>query len=100
MRPRRRLTLASPLPRDRAAADSEMFDAYHVQLVRIARFLCEDEETAEQLVMERFATPYRRWAAIREPEEACRCVRSCVRNGAADTASRARGFPPPMTFET
>jgi len=43
-----------------------MFDTHHVQLVRIGRFLGEDEETAEELVMERFATPFRRWAAIRE----------------------------------
>ena len=53
------------LPRDRTSAVTALFEEYYVNLVRMARLLVDDRETAEDVVMDAFTSLYRRWAAIR-----------------------------------
>lgn len=78
------------LPRDRTAAVTALFEARYVQLVRMARLLVDDRETAEDVVMDSFTSLYQRWAAVRDPDEAYRYVRSCVLNGARSQLRRRR----------
>jgi RNA polymerase sigma-70 factor (sigma-E family) len=78
------------LPADRLAAVTDVFNAHYVQLVRMARLLVDDTETAEDVVMDAFTALHRRWTAIRQPDEAYRYVRSCVLNGARSRLRRRR----------
>ena len=61
------------LPSDRRAAVAP--------LVRMARFLVDDTESAEDVVMDAFTSLYGRWTAIRDPALAYGYLRSCVLNG-------------------
>jgi DNA-directed RNA polymerase specialized sigma24 family protein len=70
------------LPRDRISAVTALFEEHYASLVRMARLLVDDHETAEDVVMDAFTSLYRRWTAVRDPAEAHRYVRSCVLNGA------------------
>ena len=58
-----------------------LFDLYYVELVATARFLVDDRETAEDVVMEAFLSLHRHWASLRNPNEAHRYLRSSVLNG-------------------
>ena len=78
------------LPRDRTSAVTALFEEHYVGLVRMARLLVDDRETAEDVVMDAFTSLYRRWTAIRDPGEAHRYVRSCVLNGARSQLRRRR----------
>jgi RNA polymerase sigma-70 factor (sigma-E family) len=78
------------LPRDRASAVTALFEEHYASLVRMARLLVDDRETAEDVVMDAFTSLYRRWMAIRDPAEAHRYVRSCVLNGARSQLRRRR----------
>ena len=78
------------LPADRTAAVSELFDLHYPSLVRMARLLVDDKETAEDVVMDAFVSLHRRWTAIRDPHEAYRYIRSCVLNGARSRLRRRR----------
>lgn len=69
------------LPADRRAAVSELFELHYAPLVRLARFLVDDTESAEDVVMDAFTSLYRRWTAIRDPDQAYGYLRSCVLNG-------------------
>jgi RNA polymerase sigma-70 factor (sigma-E family) len=80
----------SVLPRDRTSAVTELFEAHYVSLVRMARLLVDDRETAEDVVMDAFTSLYRRWTAVRDPDEAHRYVRSSVLNGARSQLRRRR----------
>lgn len=82
--------LPSELPADRAAAVTQLFDAHYVPLVRMARLLVDDVESAEDVVMDGFAALHRRWSAIRDSEQAYRYVRSSVLNGARSQLRRRR----------
>jgi RNA polymerase sigma-70 factor (sigma-E family) len=75
---------------ERAVVVTELFHAHYAQLVCLSRFLVDDEETAEDVVMEAFTALYRRWRAIRDPNEAYRYLRSCVLNGARSQLRRRR----------
>jgi RNA polymerase sigma-70 factor (sigma-E family) len=76
------------LPRDRTGAVSALFEEHYAILVRMARLLVDDRETAEDVVMDAFTSLYRRWTAIRDPAEAHRYLRSCVLNGARSQLRR------------
>ena len=76
------------LPRDRTVAAAELFNAHYAPLVRTARLLVSDQETAEDVVMDAYAALYRRWAAIRDPDDAFRYLRSSVLNGARSKVRR------------
>jgi RNA polymerase sigma-70 factor (sigma-E family) len=78
------------LPRDRASAVTMLFEEHYVSLVRMARLLVDDRETAEDVVMDAFTSLYRRWTAVRDPGEADRYLRSCVLNGARSQLRRRR----------
>ena len=78
------------LPRDRSSAVTALFEEHYASLVRMARLLVDDRETAEDVVMDAFTSLYRRWTAIRDPAEAHRYVRSCVLNGARSQLRRRR----------
>jgi RNA polymerase sigma-70 factor (sigma-E family) len=78
------------LPRDRTDAVTALFEGHYVSLVRMARLLVDDRETAEDVVMDAFTSLYRRWTAVRDPDEAYRYVRSCVLNGARSQLRRRR----------
>ncbi len=78
------------LSRDRTSAVTELFEAHYASLVRMARLLVDDRETAEDVVMDAFTSLYRRWTAVRDPDEAYRYVRSCVLNGARSQLRRRR----------
>lgn len=80
----------SVLARDRTSAVTELFEAHYASLVRMARLLVDDRETAEDVVMDAFTSLYRRWTAVRDPDEAYRYVRSCVLNGARSQLRRRR----------
>jgi RNA polymerase sigma-70 factor (sigma-E family) len=67
-----------------------LFEEHYASLVRMARLLVDDRETAEDVVMDGFTSLYRRWMAIRDPAEAHRYVRSCVLNGARSQLRRRR----------
>jgi RNA polymerase sigma-70 factor (sigma-E family) len=76
------------LPRDRTSAVTALFEEHYASLVRMARLLVDDRETAEDVVMDAFTSLYRRWTAVRDPYEAHRYVRSCVLNGARSQLRR------------
>ena len=76
------------LPRDRASAVTALFEEHYASLVRMARLLVDDRETAEDVVMDAFTSLYRRWASVRDPDEGYRYVRSCVLNGARSQLRR------------
>jgi len=78
------------LPRDRTSAVTALFEEHYASLVRMARLLVDDRETAEDVVMDAFTSLYRRWAAVRDPDEGYRYVRSCVLNGARSQLRRRR----------
>jgi RNA polymerase sigma-70 factor (sigma-E family) len=78
------------LPRDRTSAVTALFEEHYAGLVRMARLLVDDRETAEDVVMDAFTSLYRRWTAVRDPAEAHRYVRSCVLNGARSQLRRRR----------
>jgi len=78
------------LPRDRTSAVTALFEEHYTSLVRLARLLVDDRETAEDVVMDAFASLYRRWTAVRDPAEADRYLRSCVLNGARSQLRRRR----------
>ena len=78
------------LPRDRVSAVTALFEEHYASLVRMARLLVDDRETAEDVVMDAFTSLYRRWTAIRDPAEAHRYVRSSVLNGARSQLRRRR----------
>jgi RNA polymerase sigma-70 factor (sigma-E family) len=77
-------------PRDRTSAVTALFEEHYASLVRMARLLVDDRETAEDVVMDAFTSLYRRWTAVRDPAEANRYVRSCVLNGARSQLRRRR----------
>jgi DNA-directed RNA polymerase specialized sigma24 family protein len=59
------------LPRERTSATT-LFEVYYVRLVRMARKLVDDRETAEDVVMDAFTSLYQRWTGVRDPDEAYR----------------------------
>ncbi len=67
-----------------------LFDSDYARLVAAARFIVDDRETAEDVVMEAFVSLHRRWRHLREPGEARRYLRSCVLNGARSQLRRRR----------
>jgi hypothetical protein len=52
------------LPRDRTSAVTALLEEHYTSLVRMARLLVDDRETAEDVVMDGFASLYRRWTTV------------------------------------
>jgi RNA polymerase sigma-70 factor (sigma-E family) len=75
---------------EREDALAVLFESDYALLVAAARFIVDDRETAEDVVMEAFVSVHRRWRHLREPSEARRYLRSCVLNGARSQLRRRR----------
>jgi RNA polymerase sigma-70 factor, sigma-E family len=74
----------------RATALTALFYAQYGRLVRTARLLVDDRETAEDVVMEAFMSLHRRWHTLRQPGDADRYLLTCVVNGARTQLRRRR----------
>jgi RNA polymerase sigma-70 factor (sigma-E family) len=85
-----RLMPSSPDEDRRANALTALFYAQYGRLVRTARLLVDDRETAEDVVMEAFMSLHRRWHTLRQPDDADRYLLSCVLNGARSQLRRRR----------
>jgi RNA polymerase sigma-70 factor (sigma-E family) len=75
---------------DADAAVAALFRTHRLHLVRLARLLVDDRETAEDVVQDAFAALHRRWAAITEPQAATGYLRTCVVNGSRSVLRRRR----------
>lgn len=64
---------------ERETAVARLFDAQHLQLVRLAALLGAGHE-AEDVVAEAFCSLYRRWNRLRDGNAALPYLRSCVVN--------------------
>jgi len=89
------------LPRDRDAAITALFHAHWAGLVRLARLLVEDRETAEDVVQDGFAQLHRRWGSLRDPDAALFYLRAAVANGSRNRlrnrrSARLRLAPAPV----
>jgi RNA polymerase sigma-70 factor (sigma-E family) len=69
------------LPPGRDEAVTVLFHTHWASLVRLARLLVDDVETAEDVVQEAFAQLHRRWGTLRDPERALFYLRAAVANG-------------------
>ena len=69
------------LPTGRDEAVTVLFHTHWASLVRLARLLVDDVETAEDVVQEAFAQLHRRWGSLRDPERALFYLRAAVANG-------------------
>ena len=58
-----------------------LFHMHWASLVRLARLLVDDVETAEDVVQDAFAQLHRRWGSLRDPDRALFYLRAAVANG-------------------
>ena len=72
------------------ASVAALFDLHYVELVATARFLVDDRETAEDVVMEAFLSLHRHWSRLRNPNDAHRYLRSSVLNGSRSQLRRRK----------
>jgi RNA polymerase sigma-70 factor (sigma-E family) len=72
------------------AAVEVLFRTQRLQLVRLARLLVDDKETAEDVVQDAFAGLHRRWASLSSPEAAGAYLRTSVVNGSRSALRRRR----------
>ncbi len=90
------------LPEGRDAAVTALFHVHWASLVRLARLLVDDRETAEDVVQDAFAQLHRRWGSLRDPDRALFYLRASVANGSrnrlrARRATRLRAVPDLLT---
>jgi RNA polymerase sigma-70 factor (sigma-E family) len=76
------------LPRSRDAALVALFRVHYTDLVRLARLLVDDVETAEDVVQDAFGALHRRWGALDDTNRALGYLRSAVLNGGRSTLRR------------
>ena len=67
-----------------------LFAAHYPRLVRLAVLLVDDQETAEDVVMDAFAGLQRRRLWLRNPDDGFRYLRSAVLNGSRSKLRRRR----------
>lgn len=82
--------LADKAARDRDAELAACFTAYYGRLVRTAMLLVDDQETAEDVVMDAFVGLRMRWTWLNDPSDVFRYLRSSVLNGARSKLRRRR----------
>ncbi len=70
------------LPEGRDEAVTALFHVHWASLVRLARLLVDDRETAEDVVQDAFAQLHRRWGTLRDRDKALFYLRASVANGA------------------
>lgn len=78
----------SDLPADRNQALNALFTLYYADLVRLARVLVDDHESAEDVVMDAFVGLQRRWSALRDIDKAQHYLRRAVLNGSRSRLRR------------
>jgi RNA polymerase sigma-70 factor (sigma-E family) len=72
------------------AAVELLFRTQRLQLVRLARLLVDDKETAEDVVQDAFAALHRRWGSLSSPDAAGAYLRTSVVNTSRSTLRRRR----------
>jgi RNA polymerase sigma-70 factor (sigma-E family) len=75
---------------DADAAVAALYRSHRLPLVRLARLLVDDIETAEDVVQDAFAALHRRWGSIAAPDAAIGYLRSSVVNGSRSVLRRRR----------
>ena len=75
---------------DGEQAVTALFRLHYWPMVRLARQLVDDQETAEDVVQEAFLSLHRRWRALRDPEAGVDYVRSTVLNLCRSRVRRLR----------
>lgn len=67
-----------------------LFRTHRLQMVRLAKLLVDDKETAEDVVQDAFAALHRRWASLGSQEAAGAYLRTAVINGCRSALRRRR----------
>lgn len=67
-----------------------LFRAHRLQMVRLARLLVDDRETAEDVAQDAFTALHRRWPALADEDAAIGYLRISVVNGARSVLRRRR----------
>lgn len=81
---------ASTLPYDRDAALTLLFSTHYARLLGLARLVCGDRATAEDVVQDAFAALHRKWRTIRDPQAALAYLQRSVVNGGRNQARGQR----------
>jgi len=74
----------------RGEALQALFARHYADLVRLARLLVDERESAEDIVMDAFAGLNRRWLTLRDTDRAYHYLRQAVINGSKSQFRRAR----------
>jgi RNA polymerase sigma-70 factor (sigma-E family) len=77
-------------PHDADIGVERLFRAHRLTMVRLARLLVDDRETAEDVVQDAFAALHRRWASLSTQDAALGYLRTSVVNGSRSTLRRRR----------
>jgi RNA polymerase sigma-70 factor (sigma-E family) len=75
---------------DADAAVGALFQAQRLPMVRLARLLVDDLETAEDVVQDAFTALHRKWRSIASHDAAVGYLRACVVNGSRSVLRRRR----------
>lgn len=75
---------------DADAAVAALFRTHRLSMVRLARLLVDDLETAEDVVQDAFSALHRRWPSIVSPEAAIGYLRTSVVNASRSVLRRRR----------
>ena len=78
---------------DADAAVAALFQAQRLPMVRLARLLVDDLETAEDVVQDAFTALHRKWGSIASRDAALGYLRVCVVNGSRSVLRRRRTVP-------
>ena len=75
---------------DADTAVAALFRSHRLAMVRLARLLVDDLETAEDVVQDAFSALHRRWASIATPDAAVGYLRTSVVNASRSVLRRRR----------
>lgn len=75
---------------DADAAVAALYRSHRLPMVRLARLLVDDLETAEDVVQDAFAALHRRWGSVSAPDAAIGYLRTSVVNGSRSVLRRRR----------
>ena len=75
---------------DADAAVAALFRSHRLGMVRLARLLVDDLESAEDVVQDAFSALHRRWGSITTPDAAIGYLRTSVVNGSRSVLRRRR----------
>src|SRR5690348_5456025 len=75
---------------DADVAVAALYRSHRLPMVRLARLLVDDLETAEDVVQDAFAALHRRWTSVAAPDAAVSYLRTSVVNGSRSVLRRRR----------